>query len=189
MAKVTAPLFSASASGKFAKALVFFPWKGLNVVRMWLKPANPQSADQGTARTILGGTARAAGALNKAEAFYAELVALGKVVAPQTWISYMVDRIVSLYMKDQTEYEAMVTELEAHTAFADWGTESASRGMVEFYVDYAGTEEHYTGALQLYMTAKQAIVDDFTIAPYTTALASWTTTEIDLHADNLFGAD
>jgi len=155
----------------------------------WLKPANPKSADQGTIRQALGGTAKAVGVMVPAELYRGYLDASGKVVAPQTWISYCVDQIVSLYMKDQTTYEALVTELEAHTAFADWGTEAAARGYVGFSLAYAGTEEEYTPALQLYVTAKLGIYLGFTDAPYDTALASWTTTEIDLHADALFGAD
>lgn len=50
MAKVKAPLFSFGASGKIADALVYFPWKGLNVVRSWVKPSNPRSTDQVTIR-------------------------------------------------------------------------------------------------------------------------------------------
>jgi len=50
LAKLNAPLFSFGASGSIAKALVYFPWKGLNVVRSWVSPANPQTAAQITQR-------------------------------------------------------------------------------------------------------------------------------------------
>ena len=53
MAKVKAPLFSFSASGKLADTLVFFPWKGLDCVRKWLVPANPKTAKQVTIRGYL----------------------------------------------------------------------------------------------------------------------------------------
>lgn len=46
MAKLKAPLLSLGASGKLADALVFFPWKGLNVVREYVIPSNPQTALQ-----------------------------------------------------------------------------------------------------------------------------------------------
>lgn len=46
MAKLRAPLFSFGASGKIAEALVYFPWKGLNVVREYVIPANPRTAPQ-----------------------------------------------------------------------------------------------------------------------------------------------
>lgn len=59
MAIVTGPLFSVSASGSVAEALVFFPWKGRSLVRKWLVPANPQTADQNTVRGRLGASAQA----------------------------------------------------------------------------------------------------------------------------------
>ena len=53
MAKVTMPLLSTEARGKIADAIVYFPWKGVAVVRQWLKPANPQAVNQMTARAKL----------------------------------------------------------------------------------------------------------------------------------------
>ena len=50
MAKLKGPLFSLGASGQLAKTLVFFPWKGLNVAREYVVPANPQTALQTTQR-------------------------------------------------------------------------------------------------------------------------------------------
>ena len=46
MAKVNGPLFSFSARGKIGDALVFTPWKGLNNVRRYVIPSNPQSTGQ-----------------------------------------------------------------------------------------------------------------------------------------------
>ena len=53
MAKVTAPLFSFGARGKLGDALVYFPWKGIAVVRTYAIPANPNSAAQQTQRARL----------------------------------------------------------------------------------------------------------------------------------------
>lgn len=53
MAKLNAPLFSFGASGKLAKSLVFFGWKGLDVVRSWVIPSNPKSSGQTTQRGYL----------------------------------------------------------------------------------------------------------------------------------------
>ena len=50
MAKVKGPLFSVGASGKIADTLVYFPWKGLEVVRQWLVPADPKTPAQKTQR-------------------------------------------------------------------------------------------------------------------------------------------
>ncbi len=53
MAKVEAPLFSFGARGQLGKALVYFPWKALEVVRSYVVPANPNSAAQQTQRSRL----------------------------------------------------------------------------------------------------------------------------------------
>jgi len=50
MAKVTGPLFSLSASGQIAKTLVFGDWKGIDIVRKYVIPANPNTAGQQTQR-------------------------------------------------------------------------------------------------------------------------------------------
>jgi len=50
MAKVKAPLFSLGASGSIGEALVYFSWKGINVVRQHVVPSNPQTARQNTQR-------------------------------------------------------------------------------------------------------------------------------------------
>jgi len=46
MAKLKAPLMSLGASGALGKSIVYFPWKGLDVVREYVIPANPKSDDQ-----------------------------------------------------------------------------------------------------------------------------------------------
>ena len=53
MAKVKAPLFGFGASGKLAGALVYFIWKGLNVVREYVIPSNPKTTKQTTQRGYL----------------------------------------------------------------------------------------------------------------------------------------
>jgi len=51
MAKLIAPLFSFSARGQLAKTLVYSGWKGIDDVRSYVVPANPQTADQQTQRS------------------------------------------------------------------------------------------------------------------------------------------
>ncbi|MBA7535571.1 hypothetical protein ES705_27829 [subsurface metagenome] len=53
MAKLKAPLMSLGASGALGKALVFFPWKGLDVVREYVIPTNPRSTKQTAQRNLL----------------------------------------------------------------------------------------------------------------------------------------
>lgn len=51
MAKTRGPLFSLRATGALGKALVYFSWKGLNVVRTWVIPSNPRTTAQVAARS------------------------------------------------------------------------------------------------------------------------------------------
>ncbi len=50
MAKVVAPLFSFGARGQIGETLVYFPWHGLDCVRSFVVPSNPNTADQQTQR-------------------------------------------------------------------------------------------------------------------------------------------
>jgi len=178
MAKVTGPLFSMGASGKIADSMVFFPWKGLNIVRQWLKPANPQTVDQGDQRLILGGTGRAGGAVKKTSDYAGQLNTLELIPAGQTKQSYIVKKAIELFMSNATKFESLVTEYEAHTAKAAFDSNATTIGLSDFDVVYKGTTSDYAGGLQLYVLAKLATTLAFTGAPYTTALASWTATEV-----------
>lgn len=53
MAKVTGPLMSMDASGKFGGTLVYGKWKGRPTVRQLVIPSNPQSTDQVAARNMV----------------------------------------------------------------------------------------------------------------------------------------
>lgn len=53
MAKVQTPLLSFGASGQIGKTLVFFPWKGIDAVRSFVIPANPNTAGQQAQRTLM----------------------------------------------------------------------------------------------------------------------------------------
>lgn len=53
MAKVKAPLFSFGARGQLGEVLVYFPWKGIEAVRTYVIPANPNTAGQQAQRALL----------------------------------------------------------------------------------------------------------------------------------------
>jgi len=97
MAKLNAPLFSFRASGKLANALVYFGWKGLNVVRSYVVPSNPQTSAQTTHRAFLTAavamihTAQAAATHALAEVdqiAYATLASIRRT--PRTWFNEIV---------------------------------------------------------------------------------------------------
>lgn len=53
MAKLKAPLLSLGATGAIGKSIVFFNWKGLDVAREYVVPANPKTDPQTTQRGYL----------------------------------------------------------------------------------------------------------------------------------------
>jgi len=183
MAKVTGPLFSMSASGKIGDAMVFFGWKGINVVRGFVIPSNPQSASQGDQRIVVGGTGRSVGKIEAGKAFAQQLIDLDLLPSGQTKQSYLVKYILTNYLTNTTTYAAELALVTAHTAYTSFGAMADTLTIVEFDLDYA-TNAPYDKALGLYLIAKAAIALGFTGEPYATALTSWTSTEI-----VLMGAD
>ena len=53
MAKVTGPFYSIDASGTLGKAMTAAKWKGINYMRKWFIPSNPQTAKQVNLRLAL----------------------------------------------------------------------------------------------------------------------------------------
>lgn len=94
MAKLKAPLLSLGASGAIGKSIVFFPWKGLDVAREYVVPANPKSTAQGiqraylTACVIMVHYAQGLAANPLAAADIAAYALLGSLQAtPRTWFN------------------------------------------------------------------------------------------------------
>lgn len=190
MAKVQGPLFSMSASGKLGNSIVFFPWKGLSVVREWLIPTNKKSAAQGKRRVILGGTGRAVGKVypnpghTVISQFASQLITLNLIPTGQTKQSFMVDYILSHYLTDATAFLAMISEMTALTTlYSALGTIATSLGIVDFEVTY-DTVAAYDKALGLYLMAKSAVALGFSGAPYLSAVSTWVAADA-----TLFGAD
>jgi len=190
MAKVTGPLFSLTASGKIGDAMVHFGWKGLNVVRGWVKPLNTQSELQGDIRVILGGLGRATRCVGATSLYRDD----AKTVQGdgQTWTSALVKYIMSNYMYDDTTFEAMITAYEAHAAKAVFETEALALNLAAFDIVYKGATGVFTAGRQLYMLGYYGIAmrlaheDVFDRTPYTIALADWVQANIEaLAADVL----
>lgn len=182
MAKVSGPLFSLEARGKIADAIVYFPWKGLHVVRQWLKPANPERPDQGDMRLIVGALGRSCSVIGSANAFAADVRLY--MAAGLTWVAAIVKYMVLNIINDGTAWDALVTEYEAHTAASDFDDEAAALNLQQLDVIYKGATDLAEPGAILYLAAKFATAMEllgtkgFQRAPYTTALASWTLSEI-----------
>jgi len=179
MAKVTLPLLSGSASGKIAKALVFFGWLGRDVVRQWLIPGNPKSNDQAEARTYLG----AVGKNNKMieslsqkddgdSVLYTQILA--KTPADQTWMSYFAKTQIGTAAADIkaaiTAYGILNTAKKAL-----WTAAAATIPLTGFDVGY-GIVEPIAAGEQLFISATGAFALGLAIAP--DAPSGWTVTDI-----------
>lgn len=184
MAKVTGPLYSLSASGTIGKAMVHFGWKGLNVVRQWLIPVNKQSAAQGNRRTMLAGTGRAVGEVRPSpgnttvSAFAQQLITLKLIPGGQTKQSYLVQYIMDHYLTTPSAFVTMLAAFTGHTYTAVFGTSATALGLVDFSLAY-DTIANYDKGLGLYLIAKFATSIPLAGTPYTTALASWVTADIE----------
>ncbi len=183
MAKVTGPLMSMTASGKIADTLVFFSWKGISTVRQWIVPANPQSADQGDIRLVIGGIGRAAGKCVADSAFHDKMKDLDVIPAQQTKQSYLVQYIKDNFIsgKGATMTGNFVSELAAltgHTAYTGFDAGADTLVLTDFDITYA-TIAPFEKALGLYLLARASIALGFTGSPYSVALTSWTGAQID----------
>jgi hypothetical protein len=184
MAKVTMPLGSGTASGKLADFMVFFGWKGIQCVRQFVIPSNPMTADQGDQRVMMGGTGRAAKVVQDAGYYIGE--ARGLAVGGQTWISTFVSYIMKSIFPPPgtTAYEAIYTAYAAHAQKAAFDSNAATLGLVNFDVSYKATAHLFYAGMQLYMLALYGVnkhagdASVFNKAPYTTALASWSSANI-----------
>jgi hypothetical protein len=193
MAKVQGPLYSMSASGKIGDAIVFFGWKGLNVVREWLTPTNKMSAAQGNQRTILGGTGRAVGEIlpspgsSTVSAIAQQLIDLALVPGGQTKQSFLVKYVIDHYLNTTANYLVYLSECTNHSAYASFGALASTLGIVDFSLSY-DTIATYDKALGLYLIAKSAIALGFTGTPYTLALASWAAASVTLFGSGFTNA-
>lgn len=153
MAKVISPLFSFEASGKIADSMVFFTWKGRNVVRKWTIPTNPMTPDQGDIRLKLLSCAKGL----KPAVLTANLVTGIKDLTPagQIWNAFLIKTIMDQYLKGDTTYTAMVSAYTNSTCISQWDDSGTELGMINEYITYASIET-ITHGQQLFQMAKGA---------------------------------
>lgn len=155
MAKVSGPLMSISASGKFANTLVASNWKGVAYMRQLVKPSNPNTTGQKSVRSILGTLAKACASVLTS---YADTLGIGSAFfkaardgAPsgQSWISWFQKVMYPLFSARVTNYGVLTETIKGYynAAAGDIGLNS--------YVDKSGTT--HTAGEQLYMLAYFAV--------------------------------
>ena len=157
MAKVTMPLMSGSATGKLASAIVFFTWKGLNVVRSWCIPSNPRDIDQRIIRQKMGAIGKVisevvlpgTGIQNGSK-----LYQLIKAKMPSGWIwnAYLASKALN-YAKNDASFTALSAALFGGTpaSLTCWQTCATAINLVDLTGhEYATT---ISPELQLYLAA------------------------------------
>lgn len=150
MAKLKAPLLSLGASGAIGKAIVYFPWKGLDCAREYVVPSNPKTAAQLAHRAIL---TEAVDGLHEVEAHaahpldetdrsaYALYASIEKSI--RTWFNQVIGRWIiarvngefPMVISDSTFTDPATTEITLSlwnmlrpdlNAFIFWGTSKTS---------------------------------------------------------------
>lgn len=189
MSKVVAPLQSFSASGKVGKSLVFFSHLGRNVVRGLVTPANPQTGTQGDSRLLLGALGRATRAVVNPSDYLTDV----KFVTPagQTWVSYFIRSMIQFYGGGATGVAALQAAFDGHTKDAVFQSQAVALGLTPVVISYAEEQTTIAAGVQLYalavhaMNIKASNPSLFNRAPYTTALASWTSANIVAFKDDI----
>lgn len=109
MAVLKAPLFSLGASQQLGKTLVFFGWKGLNVVREYVVPANPKTQLQKDQRERLTDAVAAVHAAQALAAYPLNAVDImayalwaSVVKAATTWFNQAVKNFIDVLVDEKT---------------------------------------------------------------------------------------
>ena len=156
MAKLKAPLLSLGASGAIAKALVFFPWKGLNVVREYVIPANPKTALQQQQRAWL--TAAVAD-IHAAQAHATNPMLPADITAYALWASVV--KAATTWFNQAVKNWVDVARVPKTPTVYRGGSTSPGAGNfgIYLYSDEAGAPGHITAGKFFYGTSKTALIN------------------------------
>lgn len=176
-ALVKGPLFSIEARGKIADAMVHFPWKGRNVVRKWLKPANPRDIDQKIIRQKLSAAGKNTWAVSTPTAVLADGSAMYKMIKAKTpadniWNAFFAKSIVNS-VKNEADMTAAMSALAGTIAQTNWRCCALELGLSDITGDMYATT--ITPELQLFLGALAAYnlaLSDATNA-YSTYPSNW----------------
>lgn len=190
MAKVDGPLLSIGARGKIADVMVFFPWKGRNVVRMWLKPTQKNSTLQGYVRAAMlaiGKEISKIMSIGHGDALDSKLYKLNtaKVPAGLNWNAFHAQGFLSVLQVAGTFNTASFTARVAQystlvsTALTAFKTGATLLGLSDKAFSYGYTVNMEAG-LQLYFGALAAYNNSLAAtAPYNTHPTAWVAADVD----------
>lgn len=163
MAKLKAPLLSLGASGAIGKALVFFPWKGIDAVREYVVPSNPKTTAQNTQRDYLR---KAVAAIHEAQGHATHPMAPVDITAygllgstyptPRTWFNTIVKQWIDLKILGKTP------------GVYAWGNVDPGDTVIEFRAEFRESAGDMTDGKMYWGTSKTALVNS----------AVWTAAEL-----------
>ncbi len=143
MAKVYMPLLSAQASGKLAKSMVHFYWKGLNVVRQWVIPTNPRDVNQKLIRQKLAAMGKNLAAivtpysgLVAGSAIYQLIVA--DTPANQIWNAHFVKEGLD-HLKTEANFTALSAAIMGTATVTAWQEQAGELGFATLTGDQFAT--------------------------------------------------
>jgi hypothetical protein len=190
MAKVDGPLMSLGASGKVGDALVFFSWKGTNVVRRWLKPTQPNSVLQGFVRAAMSAIGKVISkiqSISGGDSVDSALYSLNTAAAPSgvNWNAFFAQGFLNL-LQTAGEFQTALfsSKIAAYSALGTavltaFKTNATALGLADFAFDYGYTTNIEAGC-QLYFGALAAYENGIAAtAPYNTNPDSWAASDVD----------
>ncbi len=148
MARVNGPLFSLDASGQLGRAVVYTKWKGRNVVREYVIPANPRSLAQHWQRGQLGLLSKWWAAMSGAnKTSWDSLAAASNISSFNAFVGYGLAKMVD-GVRPQVAYP-YVTEVAptgALNAITAAGGVGSITGTVTITTTLAATDQILIGA-------------------------------------------
>jgi len=180
MAKLVMPLLSGEAGGKFADTMVYFYWKGRHVVRRWVVPSNPRSANQKRIRTNLAAMGKNLKAIiTTGDAVAIETLIRAKTPANMIWNAHFCKQTVD-YIKTPANYTTLLSDhTNAIIPFTEFRLAALTLGM-ETIVSDTIYDKDVTPGFQLFMGAYAAYKLGLcgATSSYTAYPTNWTTETI-----------
>lgn len=184
MAKVKTPLLSFEARNKLADSIVFFPWKGRNVVRQWRKPTNPRSIGQMIIRQKLASMGKNLAIIETPKTGLldgSKMYQMLKDVTPATqiWNAYFVEKAMD-YVKTDANFAALSAALYGTAAVSQWTESAIGLGFetltdADIYATQIPPElQLFMGAYAAYLLELSSYTDIYNTYPSTWALATIT---------------
>lgn len=152
MAKLKGPLFSLGASQQLGKALVYFPWKGLNCVREYVIPSNPKTALQTTQR---GHLTQAVLTIHQAQAW---------IMHPLNAVDIAAYALLASVVKAATTWfnqavKMLIDQLIAGLSPLFWSDGSVTPGAGQLALAVTMNAAYATAVTCFYGTSKTALVN------------------------------